>query len=300
MDGALVAGRARRRTAWRWLGLLPFLLFALVFGVYPLSQVVRMAFSVVGFDGGQVVWTPAGLDNFATVLAAPLTWTAFANTAVFVVGGVAGSVVLGVAFALLVNHGVRMVRVARNVLIWPAVVAPVIVSLMWLLVLSPTAGVLNKALEAAGFREQTWLDSGFTAMLAVIAVDIWHWTPVVFIFIYTALQTVDHAVIEAARIDGATERQVIRRVVLPLIARAIAAVAIVRVVMCVRAFDEMYMLTAGGPNNATTLVSQRITQLFFGELDYGAASALGLVVVVATSVVLGVLMCLRSRVPVIA
>ncbi|MFB7893641.1 carbohydrate ABC transporter permease [Microbacterium sp. NPDC056044] len=283
------------RPVRRSLALIPFLAFVLILGAYPLVQVVRMAFSETEIQGTTFTWTWNGITNFTSVLSEPTSWLAMWNTVFFVAVTTGGSIVLGLALALLVNKAVRLLPLARNVLIWPAIVTPVVVSLLWLLILSPTAGSLNKLLTTFGLPPQQWLDTGSGAMASVIAVDLWHWTPVVFLFMYTALTGIDAATLEAARIDGASERQVIFRIVLPLITPAIGAVAIVRVVMGIKAFDEMYLLTAGGPNGATTLVSQYIKDLFFTNLRFGEAAAYSMVVVVVVAIVLGVVLALRAR-----
>jgi multiple sugar transport system permease protein len=285
----------RRRGRGGWVSLLPFLAFVVLFGAYPFFQVIRMALSSVTLTNGQFVWAWSGLGNLTAQLSDSETWRVLLNTVVFTAGATIGSLIVGIVVALLVQRAVLLLPLARNVLIWPAIIAPVVVSLMWLLILSPTAGGLNKVLSSLGQPAQQWLNTGFGAMTSVIVLDIWHWSPVVFLFVYTALQTMDTAVLEAARIDGAGPMQILRFVTLPLIAPAIGAVALVRIVMSVKAFDEMYLLTAGGPNGATTLVTQRIKDLFFDRLDFGGASAFGLLVVLLTTVVIGIAVGLRSR-----
>ncbi|GAA2042614.1 sugar ABC transporter permease [Agromyces tropicus] len=293
------AGRARRprrrSPGFGILALLPFVLFGLVFAVYPLAQVIRMAFSDVAIRGGVFQWDAAGLENFAAVVEDPVALRSIGNTVLFVVLTVVVSLFVGLALALLVDRAVAMLPLARNVLIWPAVIAPVVVSLMWLLLLSPTAGGLNKLLLNLGLPTQGWLGDGPTAMAAVVIVDVWHWTPVVFLFLYTALQGVDASTLEAARVDGAGEWRVIRHVVLPALRPAVVAVVVVRVIMGVKAFDEMYLLTAGGPNFATTLVTQHIKTLFFDHLAFGEAAAFSLLVVVLTAGVVGMILFLRAK-----
>lgn len=285
-----VVHRPRRRPrvpGFTLLAMLPFVLFGLVFAAYPLSQVVRMSVSDVQIRSGRIEWRLTGADNLARTLSDGGSWQAIANTVVFIVATVVVSLLLGLALALLVDRAVTLLPLARNVLIWPAVVAPVVVSLMWLLVLSPTAGGLNKLLRTLSLPEQGWLGDGPSAMAAVILVDVWHWTPVVFLFLYTALKAIDGSTLEAARVDGAREGQLIRYVVLPALQPAIASVVAVRVIMGVKAFDEMYLLTRGGPDRATTLVSQHIKSLFFDKLQLGEAAAFSLTIVLATAVVLG-------------
>ncbi len=296
--GAEKRPKKRRSGGWssmRIWALLPFASFGIVLAVYPMAQVIRMSFSHVEIRSGGFVWEPNGVSNFEEVLASGLTWQVFGNTIVFILATVVLSIICGLAMALLVDRAVMMLPLARNVLIWPAVVAPVIVSLMWLLILSPTAGGLNKLLLNLGLPTQGWLASKSGAMASIIVVDVWHWTPVVFLFLYTALKAIDSSTLEAARMDGASESRIVRSIILPLLVPALAAVAVIRVIMGVKAFDEMYLLTRGGPDYATTLVSQHVKTLFFDSLKLGPGSAFSLVVVVIVAVVLGIFLFVRSR-----
>ncbi|WP_299169728.1 carbohydrate ABC transporter permease [uncultured Arthrobacter sp.] len=254
-----------------------------------------MAVSDVQIRSGQFTWEFTGLANLRQVFSEGDSWQAVGNTLFFIGATVLLSLILGLVLALLVDRAVKLLPIARNVLIWPAVVAPVVVSLMWLLILSPTAGGLNKVLRTLSLPEQGWIADGPSAMAAIVLVDVWHWTPVVFLFLYTALKAIDASTLEAARVDGAKEVELIRFVVLPALKPAIAAVVVVRIIMGVKAFDEMYLLTRGGPDGATTLVSQHIKTLFFDNLELGEASAFSLAVVLATAVILGVFLFFRSK-----
>lgn len=288
--------RRRGRAGWAAVALAPFVLFCLLIGAYPFARVLQMALTEVAITGTGFHFTWTGLANLQTVLADAAAWQALGNTLVFIIGSVAGSLIAGLAAALLVDRAVALLPIARNVMIWPAVIAPVVVSLIWLLILSPTAGGWNKVLATFGIREQNWLDTEFGAMTSVIVVDIWHWSPVVFLFIYTALKGIGEELLEAARVDGASEAAILRRIVLPLLLPAIATVALVRVVMGVKVFDEMYLLTAGGPNGATTLVSQRIQLWFFQDLQYGNAAAFSIVVIILTvALLLAAVIARRAR-----
>ena len=277
------------------LALLPFVLFTLALAGLPLLEVLRMSLSEIQLAPTGFIFSWNGIQNYLAVLAEPEAWRAIWNTLFFTAATVLGSIVVGVIGALFVHRSVLLLKVARNVLIWPAVIAPVVVSLTWLLILSPTAGGLNKVLQTVGLPPQAWLDSGPGAMASVIVVDLWHWSPVVFLFVYTALQGISEDIFEAAKVDGADGWQSIRHIVLPLLAPAIGAVAVVRVIMGVKVFDEMYLLTAGGPNGATTLVSQRVQLWFFHDLRFGHAAAFSVVVVGFTAVVLGLVFLFRNQ-----
>jgi multiple sugar transport system permease protein len=272
---------------------LPFVAFMLLFAVYPLVQVVRMALSHVEIRGGQFLWDFGTLANFARMTSDALAMSSAVTTAVFIAATVPLTLVLGTLLAVLVDRSELFGPIARNVALWPAVVAPVVVSLIWLLILSPTVGVLNRVLVDIGLPAQGWLGSEVGAMVSIILVDVWHWTPVVFLLVYTALKGIDDQILEAARVDGASERQIFWRVVLPLLTPALAAAALIRLVMGVKAFDEMFLLTRGGPNDATTLVSLHIRNVFFDRLELGYGAAFSLTVVVFVMLVLLVAVLVR-------
>jgi multiple sugar transport system permease protein len=278
------------------LAVLPFIAFMLLFAVYPLTQVVRMALSHVEIQNGAFIWDFGTLANFARMFDDALAMSSAVTTAVFIAATVPLTLVLGTLLAVLVDRSALFGPIARNIALWPAVVAPVVVSLIWLLILSPTVGVLNRVLIDFGLPPQGWLGSEAGAMLSIILVDVWHWTPVVFLLVYTALKGIDDQLLEAARVDGATERQIFWRIVLPLLAPALAAAALIRLVMGVKAFDEMYLLTRGGPADATTLVSLHIRNVFFDRLELGYGAAFSLAVVLFVIVVLLVSVVVRRTV----
>jgi multiple sugar transport system permease protein len=120
--------------------------------------------------------------------------------------------------------------------------------------------------------------------------DIWHWTPLVFILVYSSLKGIDHDIIEAARVDGAPEARIYQHIVLPLLAPTIGAAALIRLTMGVKAFDEMYLLTHGGPGTATTLISLYIRDVFFDQLHLGYGAAISVLVVLAVAVAIALVL----------
>lgn len=261
--------------------LAPLVLFFAVFAVYPMAELVRMAFSVVKLQNGEFDWQYSGLRNFATAFRDPIFATAVINSIVFALATSVLTVAIGTALALLVSRARILRGIARNMFIWPAVIAPVAVSILWLLLLDSQLGLLNKLLPSLGLPTQGWLGGPRSALAAVVVVDVWHWTPIVFVFVSAALAGIDEALFDAARVDGASEWQLSRHVKLPLLMPTIAVVAGVRLIMASKVFDEMFVLTHGGPGSATTVVSIYVRNVFFDRLDLGYGAALGLLVVVA-------------------
>jgi multiple sugar transport system permease protein len=295
---------ARPRGGWRpverrfrLLSVLPLMAFLLIFAAYPLAQLVWMSLSEVNIRGGQFVSSFTGLSNYGALFGDALAGYSFLITAVFIVVTVPATVAIGLLLAILVHRSVLLSGLARSVLLWPALIAPVVVSVIWWLILTPNFGTLNKLLDSVGIAPQGWLGSPTGAIVAIMVVDVWHWTPLVFVLLYTAIQGVDPELLDAGRVDGANDRQVYRHVVLPLLMPAIAAAALIRLTMGAKAFDEMYVLTQGGPDNATTLVSLYIHNVFFDQLKLGYGAAVSVMVILAVAVALGLVMVGRALRP---
>ena len=261
------------------IALLPFVAFLAIFAIYPLYEMVRLSFMRTEVFDGEFLSEFNGLDNFRKIPDDPQAINAIKVTLLFSLLCVIFTIILGIAGALMVQSSKMFKNWARNIFVWPAVVAPVVVSVMWLLILDPTVGLVNKILQSLGQQPQIWLDSKTGAFISVVVVDVWHWTPVVFLFIYAGLNGINQEIIEAARVDGASERQIVRGIILPILLPTIAVIALLRTIMSIKAFDEMYLLTKGGPEGATSLISLHIRKIFVEVLDFGYASALSLCIV---------------------
>jgi multiple sugar transport system permease protein len=282
---------------FRLLSLLPLVAFLLIFAAYPLAQLLRMSVSEVSIRGGAFVSEYSGLNNYSAVFDDDIAQYSFLITGLFILVTVPATVVLGLLLAVLVHRSVLLSGFARSVLLWPALIAPVVVSVVWWLILTPNFGTLNKLLESVGVGPQGWLGSPTGAVLAILVVDVWHWTPLVFVLLYTTIQGVDVDLLEAGRMDGANDRQVYWHIVLPLLVPAIAAASLIRLTMGAKAFDEMYVLTQGGPGNATTLVSLYIRSVFFDRLELGYGAAVSVMVILAVAVALGLVALGRALRP---
>ena len=232
------------------IALLPFVAFLAIFAIYPLYEMVRLSFMRTEVFDGEFLSEFNGLDNFRKIPDDPQAINAIKVTLLFSLLCVIFTIILGIA-----------------------------VSVMWLLILDPTVGLVNKILQSLGQQPQIWLDSKTGAFISVVVVDVWHWTPVVFLFIYAGLNGINQEIIEAARVDGASERQIVRGIILPILLPTIAVIALLRTIMSIKAFDEMYLLTKGGPEGATSLISLHIRKIFVEVLDFGYASALSLCIV---------------------
>ena len=276
------AASSAQRRPFPWFKYLAVAPLAVVFGglvAYPVGLLVWMAFGRVRLVAGEFQWEPVGLDNFGRMLDDETFLISLKNSAVFITATVLLTLFLGIVLALATDRLVRGQQILQNIVIWPAIVAPVVISVVWLLILSPQIGLLNRVLISLGLDPQTWLGDNIGAMASIIVVDVWHWTPIVFLFVYTALRGIDASVLEAASVDGASYLRQVRHVILPLLAPAIAGAAAIRLIMGVKAFDEMYLLTFGGPGTATTVITIYLRSVFFDSFEYGYGAALSITVV---------------------
>jgi len=158
-------------------------------------------------------------------------------------------------------------------------VPPVAIGSVWKLMYNYDFGIFNQALVAVGASPVNWLGSPSLALMSVIVVDVWHWVPFVFLILFAAVEGLPVDVLEAARIDGASRWQMIRRVQIPLLRPAIVVALLFRSILAFKVFDEVYLLTSGGPGTATELVNLHLYKVFFeqNQLGYGALLSLAII-----------------------
>ena len=276
------------RTFRHW-SLLPAVLLFAVLTLYPVANLVRMSVSTIEFAQGAEIWTFTPLRNLELLRADDVVPPAIRNTLLFVVVAVAVEMVLGLALALLVAGVTRGKGLIRTVMILPILVPPVAIGSMWKLLFNYDFGVLNQALVALGLPAANWLGSTSLALWSVILVDVWHWVPFVFLILFAAVEALPVDVLEAARVDGATRSQLLRRVTLPLLRPAIVVALLFRTILAFKVFDEVFLLTSGGPGNSTELVTLHLYKVFFeqNQLGYGALLSLALIAAIIAFLLVG-------------
>jgi multiple sugar transport system permease protein len=266
------------RTFRHW-SLLPAVVLFVVLTLYPVANLVRMSVSTVEFAQGGEHWAFTPLRNLALLRADDVVPAALRNTLLFVVVAVAVEMALGLGLALLVAGVSRGKGLVRTVMVLPILVPPVAIGSMWKLLYNYDFGIFNQALVAIGAQPANWLGSPSLALWSVVLVDVWHWVPFVFLILFAAVEALPVDVMEAARVDGATRWQLLRRVMLPLLWPAIVVAMLFRTILAFKVFDEVYLLTSGGPGNATELVTLHLYKVFFdqNQLGYGALLSLALI-----------------------
>jgi len=267
--------------SFRYWSLLPAVLIFAALTLYPLLNLMRMSVSTIDFAQGATLWTFTPLRNLEALRADDVLRPAVVNTVVFVVVSVAIEMVLGVALAIGVAGLARAKRWVRTVAILPILVPPVAIGSMWKLMYNYDFGIFNQALVALGAMPVNWLGSTSVALWSVIAVDVWHWVPFVFLILFAAVEGIPPDLLEAAHVDGATRGQSLRFVVLPLLRPAIVVAFLFRAILAFKVFDEVFLLTAGGPGTSTELVNLHLYKVFFEQNRLGYGAVLSLAVIAA-------------------
>lgn len=214
-----------------------------------------------------------GLENYDTMVADPVFWKALTNNLIYAAATIPASVVLALVMALAVNMRLPGRGFLRMAFFTPTVLPMIAVANIWLFFFTPTYGAIDQILGLFGQHATNWLGSPKTALLCVIIVAIWKEAGFFMIFYLAALQTIPPELVEAARIEGATRWQILRRITLPLLTPTTLFIGVNAFVNAFRTVDHIFILTQGGPDNATTVLFYHIYLVGFGFFDRGYAAA---------------------------
>jgi multiple sugar transport system permease protein len=288
-DTGRLAFGARLRTGWSGrsgqerLGLrllLPVFGTVVVIATIPFILAVIRALTS---DAGAFI----GLANFQRALGNAQLVEALRETAIYAAIVLPIEILLGLGLALLVHRTVRSVAIRAGIYVAamiPIVIPQVAVGIVFRLVFVSDYGVLNLVLGTSGHDQILWLSVPQLAMLSVATVDIWQWTPFVYLIMFAGLQTVPHESIEAAQVDGASPWAQFRHIELNYLRPLLLLVLFFRVADVLRVFDHVYVLTGGGPGSTTRFLSLYLYQVAFPFNDLGQASALAVLVMAAMTI----------------
>lgn len=272
----------RRWAAYRpllWLAPVVVYLFALT--IYPLLYAVKVALTTTAVGSG-----PLTLVNFERLLHDRLFFVSLFQTFVYTAVALALEFTLGLVLALAVHAAGDRRNWYRPLLLVPMLLPPVVVAVIWRLIYNPDFGLINGTLKSWHIptRALTWTAGESTALLSVILVDVWQWTPFLFLLLLAALQSLPQEPYEAARVDGASAWQTFRLVTWPLLKPAALVAVLLRTMDLLRVFDQIFILTQGGPGFATETASLFIYRTAFRFYDLGYASVLSFVLLAFTLV----------------
>jgi len=256
-----------------YLLILPFMLFFSLFVLYPLIQNFLTSLTNANLAGRRWI----GLANYQRLLSDDSFIRAVGNTLIFALASVLPLLVLGFIAALCVSGSGRALAPIRTFLMFPYIISMVSVSMIWLYLLDPGTGVLNKLLWALGLRGSDWLFDERLALPCLIVMNIWKNLGYVMIIYLAALQGVPASLHEAARVDGAGYLKRVWHITLPGIRPVSGFLLATLSIECFKTFEQVRIMTDGGPVNATTTVTHQIYMRAFSEFKMGYASAMSVV-----------------------
>jgi len=254
-----------------YLLLAPTVLLVLAVLVYPLIEGMRTS---TGFYRFGRKLRDVGLGNYTQALHDPAFLSSLQTTAEFVALAVALETVLGLSLALLCAREVRFIRAIRGTLILPMIVTPVVVGIIFRLIYASDVGLVSTIARFLGLPPPEILGQPDVAFAGLVVLDVWEWTPLMFLILLAGIQSLPVEPFEAARVDGAGAWRTFVDHTLPMLRPVILVAITLRAIDALTTFDQVYVLTRGGPGTATQLVSIYGYQTFFQFQQFGYASAL--------------------------
>ena len=277
------AGHARREGWSRRAPLLPALVFTIIATQIPFLITIwysLRSWNLLNPDSDVFV----GLRNYVSIFTDSTFRQAAFNSVLYTLGCVFIAMVLGIGLALLLDRKFVGQGVVRTMLITPFLIMPVVSAILWSIsMFNPSYGLVNWVIGLVGIEPVAWTST--YPVLSVLSALVWQWTPFMMLLVLAGLQSQPRDVLEAAQVDGATDLSIFRYITLPHLRRYIELGVLLGAIYVVNTFDQIYLMTAGGPGTQSANLPYYIYQRAFLGFDIGQAAAMGVVVVVATIII---------------
>jgi len=278
----------RQRRVWvPYIVMLPTLLFLFAISIVPLvySLVVSfLRYNLMDPEPARFV----GLRNFQLIFTSPDFWNSLGVTLGFVIMAVGAEFLIGLALALVLSRDVPRIGIFRSLILVPLSLAPIVVGLLWRFLLGTEYGIINYFITVVGLPRVDFLSNTTLALGVIALVDVWQWTPFMFLILLAGVQALPADPFEAAAIDGASRGQMFRYITLPLLRYPILVALLLRTIDSFRVYDLIFMMTRGGPINATDTLSWHIYNIGFRNFNMSYASALSWVMLIVVSIVVSI------------
>ena len=263
----------KRDTMAAWLMLSPFLIFFLLFVVYPI--IMNVYYSFTNYNLNKADWV--GLKNYQRLLKDKAFVAAVKNTAVYAFFSVLFLTSLGFLTASALNRSIRGIRWIRMLMIFPYATSMTAVAMIWLMLLDPTTGLINKTLRMLNLTGVDWLFNVNTALPCLIFVNIWKNIGYCMLIYLAGMQSIPGDIYEAATVDGASEWQQMIHVTVPMVRPVAFFVFINTMIESFKTFEQVKLMTGGDPLYSTTTIVHQIYQRGFTEFRMGYAAAMSVV-----------------------
>jgi multiple sugar transport system permease protein len=282
----------KRVNAIKWFFLLPCLGYLALMAIFPLGWSLSLSLTKwLGTIMARPEWT--GLTNYRDILFKDLRfWLDLWFTVRFVSLAVILELGIGLGMAHLLQTKFQGQKFFRVLFLVPMACPPIAVAFLWKMMLHPDIGVINSALELIGLSKVKWTTSMIVAPFTIVMVDVWEWTPFMFLAILAALHALPVEIYDAAAVDGASRFQMFRRITLPLITPIIVTIVLIRIIDAFKLFELVFGITHAGPANATEALSYYVYLTGIKWFDLGKGAAMSWIFLL---IVLGISTLLLSR-----
>jgi multiple sugar transport system permease protein len=274
--------------------LLPAVGFMLLMTLFPTVYSLWMSMQQYNLSRPDLAHF-VGLRNYQQLLTDDLFWKALRITFVFSFSVLLLQFVIGFFIANLFDRERKGMNLLRTLFIIPVFASPVALGLTWRYMYQSGYGLINWALQGVGLPRVDWLNDPRWALPAVIAVDVWQWTPFVALILLAGMQSISPEITEAAELDGLTRFQYLRRIALPLLTPIIVVVGLIRMIDALKTFDMIYVITRGGPGTTTYNLPLHAYSMGFSSLLMGPSAATAWIVVVIVNICAVVFLWLLAR-----
>ena len=225
------------------------------------------------------------LENYIELMKTDEFWIALRVTVVFTILAVAIQVILGVVFANLLHQETHNISFLRTIYLLPLAITPIAATFTFRLMFNPSLGVLNYFMKVLGLPPQAWLASPSTALISLIVVDTWQWTPFILLICLGGLASLPSEPFEAAKVDGASSWQIFSKITVPMLYPFIGLALLFRSIDAFKTFDIIYVLTSGGPGILTRTLNLYAFKHGIEFLSMGYAGSIAIVMLIITIVV---------------
>jgi multiple sugar transport system permease protein len=289
--------RARRRQFEGWALMAPLLSIMAVVTLYPLLRTIWLSFTDAELPVGQVAPQWIGLENYGYVATDSDFFDALIRTLHFTIGSVVAELILGILVGLLLNQQFRGRMLVRSIVILPWALPTIVNGMLWRLSLNPDYGSFNALLLQLHIIDQyrSWLGDVDIVMDMVILADVWKNYAIVALVVLAALQTIPSDLYEAMRIDGAGAWSRFWNLTIPGILGPLTVVMVLRLIDCFRVFDIIYVMTRGGPADATKTLSFFVYQESFAFLRAGSGASYAVVCAIMSAIMIAIYIFLLKR-----
>jgi multiple sugar transport system permease protein len=258
--------------------IVPFLITSALFMIYPVMEAIRLAFYFKNpLRPAETVF--AGLDNFRYIFNDPLFWSSFYQATIWTLASIFFQSILGVGLALLLHRPLRGISIFRGLMLFPYMVPTVVIALTWRWMFNPEIGIVNHTLLSLSIIDEKiyWFSRPNMAMLSAIMLNVWKYTPFVLICVLARLQTIPLELYDAAKVDGASGWRRFLDITMPQLREVLAVVVIFRTVWTFNKFEEVYLLTRGGPGTSTFNLAVYSFEQAIANLKLGVSAATGVI-----------------------